>query len=207
MNPPSRFRYLTDIVALTIAILGIEILFGTFYTPATLDAPFIYDLGSRVLAILVAWFLVRLRGETLAKIGVARPFNWVVAIAIGFGVAALFFGAIYLSERAGYHRDLSLFKPMQGNLSLFLVGVGYTLGAAFHEEFIYRGFLFYGLAMFFGGGRWAWLAACLLQSIVFGAVHSYQNPLGRNLWPMIIAQVVYNVSRFVLFYLQGAPST
>ena len=29
---PSRFRYLTDIVALTIAILGIEILFGTLYT-------------------------------------------------------------------------------------------------------------------------------------------------------------------------------
>ena len=107
-----------------------------------------------------------------------------------------------------------------------MVGVGYTLGAAFHEEFIYRGFLLYGLAMFFGGGRGAWLAACLLQSVVFGAVHSYQNPLGilitgtfgfigglvylgsgRNLWPMIVAQVVYNVGRFVLFYFQGPPST
>lgn len=224
MNRPSRFRYFSDIVALAIAILGIEILFGRLYTPATLDAQLIYDLGSRMLAVLVACFLVRFRGETLAKISVRRPLNWAVAIAIGLGVAAFLFGAVYLSERAGFHRDLSFFKPMQGNLSLVLVGVGYSLGGAFHEEFIYRGFLFYGLAMFFGGGRAAWLTACLLQSVIFGAVHSYQNPLGilitgafgfiaglvyvacrRNLWPMIIAQIIYNVSRFVWFYFQGPP--
>jgi hypothetical protein len=65
---PSRFRYLTDIVALTIAILGIEILFGTLYTRQLLMHNSSYDLGSRLLAILVACFLVRLRGQTLAEI-------------------------------------------------------------------------------------------------------------------------------------------
>jgi len=43
---------------------------------------------------------------------------------------------------------------------------------------MFRGFLFQGLAMFLGASRGAWIAACIVQAALFGAVHAYQNPLG-----------------------------
>ena len=59
---------------------------------------------------------------------------------------------MYLSEKAGFRRDLSKFKDVQGNLELAALGVFYALiGAGFYEEFMFRGFLMQGLAMFFGG--------------------------------------------------------
>jgi hypothetical protein len=95
---------------------------------------------------------------------------------------------------------------VQGNLELAVLGVLYALiGAGFYEEFMFRGVLMQGLAMFFGGSRGAWIAACVLQGALFGLAHAYQNPLGiaitgalgvltgllvlasgRNLWPVII---------------------
>jgi membrane protease YdiL (CAAX protease family) len=69
------------------------------------------------------------------------------------------------------------------------------------------------------------VTACVIQGILFGASHAYQNPIGmlitgalgillavlvfvsgRNLWPAIIAHGLFDASRSVLFYLQGPPS-
>jgi hypothetical protein len=51
---------------------------------------------------------------------------------LGIGLAAIAFVAIYLSEKAGFRRDLSKFKDVQGNLELAVLGVFYALiGAAF----------------------------------------------------------------------------
>jgi hypothetical protein len=114
---------------------------------------------------------------------------------------------------------------MQGNLELTLFGVFYAfIGAGFYEEFTFRGFLMQGLAMLFGGSRAAWIVACVVQGALFGIAHAYQNPLGiaitgtlgvlmgllvlasgRNLWPVIIGHGLFDASRFVLFYFQGAP--
>ena len=38
---------------------------------------------------------------------------------------------------------------------------------------MFRGFLFYGLAMAFRGGRAGWITAAVIQSVVFGAAHGY----------------------------------
>jgi membrane protease YdiL (CAAX protease family) len=55
------------------------------------------------------------------------------------------FIAMYISEKAGFRRDLSKFKDVQGNLELTLFGVFYALiGAGFYEEFMFRGFLMQG---------------------------------------------------------------
>jgi len=225
ISRPGRLRYLADIIVLIMVTLGVEVLFGAFYTPTGPKAELVYDLAGRVPVVFFAWLLLRLRGENLADIGLKRPSKWFSTVLIGLIAAATTFGAIYLSEKIGIHRDLSHFKAVQGNLPLTLVGVGYSfLGAGFYEEFLYRGFLFHGLAMFFGGSRGAWLAACLIQSVLFGAGHSYQNPIGmlitgtlglisglvylgcgRNLWPTIIGHGVYDACRFVLFYFQGPP--
>src|SRR5881396_1238849 len=63
---------------------------------------------------------------------------------------------------------MSKFKDVRGNLELTVLGVFYALiGAGFYEEFTFRGFLMQGLAMFFGGSRDAWIAACVLQGAHF----------------------------------------
>lgn len=144
---------------------------------------------------------------------------------MGIGLAAIVFIAMYLSESAGFRRDLSKFKDVQGSLEVTIYGVFYALiGAGFYEEFTFRGFLMQGLAMLFGGSRSAWIVACAVQGALFGLSHAYQNPLGiaitgtlgilmgllvlasgRNLWPVIIAHGLFDASRFVLFYFRGPP--
>ncbi len=73
--------------------------------------------------------------------------------------------------------------------------------------------------------RGAWIAACIVQGALFGVAHAYQNLLGiaitgtlgvlmglivlasgRNLWLVIIGHGLFDASRFVLFYFQGAPT-
>jgi membrane protease YdiL (CAAX protease family) len=92
----------------------------------------------------------------------------------------------------------------------------------FGEEFLFRGFLFQWLAMLLGGTKVAWAVACLIQAILFGLIHAYQNPLGmlltgsiglvmgvvflstaRNLWVPIIAHTLYDTARVIAFYVHG----
>lgn len=224
---PCRWRYLIDIIVLVAVTFLLDTALGAFI-PAPIDwkKGFMFDSIGKMLMVGVAWGLIRLRGETLADIGLKRPASWTRTFMIGIGLAAIIFIAIYLSEKAGFRRDLSKFKDVQGNLELAIFGVFYTLiGAGFYEEFMFRGFLMQGLAMLFGGCRGACIAACVVQGALFGFAHAYQNPLGmaitgilgillgllvfasgRNLWPAIIAHGLFDASRFVLFYFQGPPT-
>ena len=221
------WRYLIDIVVLVAVTFLLDAVLGAF-VPVTinLERGFVFDAIGKMLLVGVAWGLLRLRGETLADIGLKRPASWIRTFMIGIGLAAIVFIGMYLAERAGFRRDLSKFKDAQGNLELTVLGVFYAfIGAGFYEEFTFRGFLMQGLAMFFGGSRGAWIAACLLQGALFGAAHAYQNPLGIaitgtlgvlmgllvlalgcNLWPVIIGHGLFDASRFVLFYFEGPPT-
>src|SRR5713101_5161439 len=222
-----RFRYLIDIVVLVAVTFLLDAVLGAFIpVPINLEKGFVFDTIGKMLLVGVAWGLIRLRGETLADIGLKRPDSWTRAFVIGVGLAAIVFVAMYISEKAGFRRDLSKFKDVQGNLELAVLGVFYALiGAGFYEEFTFRGFLMQGLAMMFGGSRSAWIVACIAQGALFGLAHAYQNPLGiaitgtlgvlmgllvlasgRNLWPVIIGHGVFDASRFVLFYFQGPPT-
>ena len=179
-----------------------------------------------ILLVGVGCGLVLLPGDRLADIGFKKPENWTRTFTIGVGLAAIVFVAMYVSENAGFRRDLSKFKDVQGNLEVTIFGVVYAfVGAGFYEEFTFRGFLMQGLAMLFGASRGAWLGACVLQGALFGLAHAYQNPLGiaitgtlgvlmglivlasgRNLWPVIIGHGLFDASRFTLFYFQGPPT-
>ena len=222
-----RWRYLIDIVVLVAVTFLLDAVAGAFIpAPISLQKGlFVFDAIGKMLLVGVAWGLIRLRSETLADIGLKRPASWMRTFMIGIGLAAIVFIAMYLSEKAGFRRDLSKFKDVQGNLELTLFGVFYAfIGAGFYEEFMFRGFLMQGLAMLFGASRGAWITACLVQGALFGAAHAYQNPLGiaitgtlgvlmgllvlasgRNLWPVIIGHGLFDASRFVLFYFQGPP--
>src|SRR6516162_4175494 len=224
---PWRWRYLIDVIVLLTVTFLFDAVLGAFVqVPIDLEKGLVLDAIVKVVLVGVGCGLVLLRGERLADIGLKRPESWVRTFAIGIGLAAIVFIAIYFSEKAGFRRDLSKFKDVQGNPELALLGVLYALiGAGFYEEFTFRGFLMQGLAMLFGGNRGAWLAACLLQGALFGVAHAYQNPLGiaitgtlgvlmglivlasgRNLWLVIIGHGLYDASRFVLFYFQGQPT-
>ena len=218
---PRRFRYLIDIIVLVAVTFLLDAVLSAFI-PAPIDwkKGFVFDAIGKMLLVGVAWGLIRLRGERLADIGLKRPASWMRTFIIGIGLAAIVFIAMYLSEKAGFRRDLSKFKDVQGNLELAFLGVFYaSIGAGFYEEFMFRGFLMQGLAMIFGAGRAAWIAACVVQGALFGAAHAYQNPLGvaitgtlgvlmglivlalgRNLWPVNRTRTLRRESFcFVLF--------
>jgi membrane protease YdiL (CAAX protease family) len=224
---PRRWRYLIDIIVLVAVTFLLDAVLGAFVqVPINLEKGFVLDAIGKVLLVGVGCGLVLLRGERLADIGLKRPESWTRTLIIGVGLAAIVFVAMYLSEKAGFRRDLSKFNDVQGNLEVTIYGVLYAfIGAGCYEEFTFRGFLMQGLAMLFGGSRGAWIGACILQGALFGAAHAYQNPLGiaitgtlgilmgllvlasgRNLWAVIIGHGLFDASRFVLFYFQGPPS-
>ena len=222
-----RWRYLIDIIVLVAVTFLLDAVLGAFVSvPMNLEKGFVLDAIGKMLLVGVGCGLVLLRGERLADIGLKRPESWRRTLIIGVGLAAIVFIAMYVSEKAGFRRDLSKFKDVQGNLELAVLGVFYALiGAGFYEEFMFRGFLMQSLAMIFGGSRGAWIVACIAQGALFGLAHAYQNPLGiaitgtlgvlmgllvlasgRNLWPVIIGHGLLDASRFGLFYFQGPPT-
>jgi membrane protease YdiL (CAAX protease family) len=223
-NPP-RYRYLIDIVVLIAAVFGLEMAAEAIYTPKSLESRFVFGGAIQMLEVLIACGLIWFRRERLADIGLKRPKSWPGTFLIGILIAAVVFAGVYLSEKAGFHRDLSRFSGLKGNAELTAYAVVYVLiGAGFYEEFMFRGFLMEGLAMLFGGSRGAWGAALIIQGLLFGVSHSYQNPLGmlitgtlgcllgllviasgRNLWAAIIAHGLFDASRSILFYFQGPP--
>ena len=224
---PGRWRYLIDIGVLVAATFLLDAVLGALvHEPISWKTGFVLDAIGKILLVGIGCGLVLLRGERLADIGLREPESWTRTLLIGIGLAAVVFIAMYVSEKAGFRRDLSKFKDVQGNLELTIYGVLYAfIGAGFYEEFTFRGFLMQGLAMLFGGSRGAWIGACILQGALFGLAHAYQNPLGiaitgtlgilmgllvlacgRNLWPVIIGHGVFDASRFVLFYFQGPPT-
>src|SRR5437867_4600663 len=185
---PRRLRYLIDIIVLVAVTFLFDAVLGAFISvPINLERGFVFDAMGKMLLVGVAWGLIRLRGETLADIGLKRPASWMRTFMIGIGLAAIVFIAMYFSERAGFRRDLSKFKDVQGNLKLAVLGVFYALiGVGFYEEFMFRGFLMQGLAMLFGASRAAWIVACVVQGVLFGGSARLPEPSGyrdyRHTW-------------------------
>lgn len=222
----SGARYLIDIIILAAGVFGLEAAFNAMPVPADLRIQIAGSLISKAPMFLLAWLLLRWCGETLGTMGLKLPRSWWRVLLLSVVVAGMLFVAVLLIERAGFRRDLSQSNFVKGNIELTGYEIIYAFfGAGLYEEFIFRGFLFHRLAMGFGGSRVAWITACIVQAVLFGLAHAYQNPLGivmtgtiglifsllflasgRNLWMPIIAHGLYDASRFVLFYFHRAPS-
>src|SRR5947208_13255966 len=128
------WRYLLDLIVLVAVTFLLDTILGAFIpAPINLEKGFVFDAIGKMLLVGVAWGLIRLRGQRLADIGLKRPASWAHTFMIGIGLAAIVFIAMYLSEKAGFRRDLSKFKDVQGNLELAVLGVFYALiGAGFY---------------------------------------------------------------------------
>src|SRR5438046_6766134 len=120
---PWRCRYLIDIIVLLAVTFLLDAVLGAFVqVPIDLEKGFVLDAVVKVLLVGVGCGLVLLRGERLADIGLKRPKRWTRTLIIGVGLEAIVFVAIYLSEKAGFRRDLDKFKDVHGNPEIALVG-------------------------------------------------------------------------------------
>ena len=106
-----RWRYLIDIVVLTAVTFLLDAVLGAFIqVPINLDKGLVLDAIGKMLLVAVGCGLVLLRGERLADIGLKWPKSWMRTLIIRAGLAAIVFIAMYISERAGFRRDLSKFR-------------------------------------------------------------------------------------------------
>src|SRR5438094_3976505 len=86
---PRRWRYLIDIIVLVAVTFLLDAVLGAFIpAPINLEKGLLFDAIGKMLLVGVAWGLFRLRGETLADIGVKRPASWSHTFMIGIGLAA-----------------------------------------------------------------------------------------------------------------------
>lgn len=113
--------------------------------------------------------------------------------------------------------------PDVSTLTLYLtmIAIIWTTNA-FGEEMVMRGFLMNRLCEVFGGKRFAWVLAAVVQALMFGASHAYQGFAGviitgmvglvfglgyllarRNLWPVIIAHGFINTIGMTVLHLQA----
>jgi membrane protease YdiL (CAAX protease family) len=224
-SPVRRLLYLIDVVVIGLVYFALDAATNAIAFSSDFRIDIIASTVVKCVFFVFIWFWLRLRGDTIAAIGLKNPRNWLRSILFGVTAATVVFIAVYLLERSGFHRDLSAFAPFKGNLELTLYQLGgVIIGAGFGEEYLFRGFLFQRLAMLFGGSKLGWGIACVIQAALFGVAHAYQNPLGmlltgsigltmgfvflatgRNLWVPIIAHTLYDTARIFGFYLYGPP--
>jgi membrane protease YdiL (CAAX protease family) len=122
--------------------------------------------------------------------------------------------------------DLSMFRPLVGNLGLlFALMIPNWILAAFGEELVYRGYLLNRVASLCRGVREQWLLSLLVVSALFGFAHWESQGMagmlqegtaglllgllylgsGRTLAVPIVAHGVSNTLAFVLIYLDRYP--
>lgn len=221
----SRLRYLLDIIVIALAFVAFDAAADALPLPNDFRIGVVVSTFAKIVFLLFIWFWLRLRGDNLTRIGLAKPPSYLRAILIGSAIAAALFLGIYLAERAGLRRNMSAFAAFKGNAGFTVYQLaGIIIGAGFGEEVLFRGFLFHRLAMLFGGSKAGWAGACVIQAALFGCAHAYQNPVGmlltgsigallgilflangRNLWAPIVAHTLYDTARIIAFYLHGPP--
>ena len=180
------------------------------------------------ISVLLAWWMLALRGEGWSDLGIRQPNPYwrliavvvvatFVLVAAGTGLRSL------LRDLTGWDVDTSRFDVLRGNLPALVFGLLLVwTTAAFGEEMVFRGFVMHSLHRLLrdvANNRWAWTFALLVTGLIFGVGHAYQGIAGgiltgvfgvvfglayfagrRNLWSSIITHGVYDTIGFVVVY-------
>jgi len=179
--------------------------------------------------LLVAWSLLRLRGERWADLGFRRPesIRRTLAIAVAATILLLL-GTIalrwLLTATMGWHPDTHKFDSLRGNWVMLLAGlvVAWTT-AALAEELLFRGFIMDSVHRFMSEATHArrpWTWALVISAALFGLGHAYQGLAGatitfaialgygaayfanrRNLWSAILTHGLYDTVAFLIVFL------
>ena len=206
---------------------GFTVEIAVFVAIVVADAIGLVPITQTIFLLPMIWVLLRMRGDKWATIGFARPDRLGYSIAIGalagvlMELFAVYLTTPFISSSLGVEPDYSNFSSIRGNAAaLFLfLGLSWTV-AAFGEEICFRGYLMKRLAQVFGENQYAWLAALVLSSVLFGWAHTEQGISGwiqeglsglllgilflstkRNLTVPIVAHGVSNTVALVLIYL------
>lgn len=188
------------------------------------------------MSILLALGLIRLalwlRRSSFREFGLKSPKSWLKTILLSVGGLITIYVVVVLTmpvviRLTGKPVDRSQFDVLRGNVPALAIGllVIWTL-AAFGEELIFRGYLMNTLARAFRQEKTGWIAACIVNSVIFGIGHTYQGisgvillavvgllyalfylGSGRNLWVPILMHGLYDTAAFVIiFFSLDKPS-
>jgi len=227
--------FITMIVGSIIAGIGIMAFFPEFFegldpaseTVAAQISLIGYPLSVIMILVLIH-FLLKSRGSSWQRIGLAKPDNLLKTVGFGVLVAFIaFFVAIGVEQgmsALGYEQKLNIFGFIEGNFLayLFMATIISWFAAGLGEEVVFRGLVMRNLAEAFGGEKAGWIIAAILQAFIFGAFHMYQDIAGgvatgvialvfglayyklRSLWPVIIAHGLIDTFGMTVFYM-GVP--
>src|SRR5947208_15318030 len=176
-----RLLYLIGIAGICLVYLALDAATNAITFSGDFRVDIIVSTLVKCVLFVFIGFWLRLRGDSVAAIGLKNPRNWLRSILVGVTVSAMVFMAVYLLERGGFRRDLSAFAPFKGNLELTLYQLGSVIiGAGFGEEYLFRGFLFQRLAMLLGGRSMGWGMAGVIWVALFALARAYQSTLGMS---------------------------
>lgn len=225
----SRLRIVVEIALVMATIVGIK---------QIADAFDVIGAGSLAMwcGVALTTLLMRYRGADWSSLGLAWPHGgrpWLKALAWAMITVVAIIAAMAL-----------IIEPVTGALGLetpasaadrfqFLIGhpwrlLGYLIvvvwiGAALGEELVMRGFLLNRLSDLFGHDRLGWIAAIVIQALIFGSLHAYQGwhgviatsvigavmaviylACGRRLLPIVIGHGIMNtIILLVLYFHDG----
>jgi uncharacterized protein len=170
-----------------------------------------------ITGFFVAWWLLRLRGQRWANLGLRTPASWARMAAVAAGLYAADSAVSQwvvpaLAELAHPVHGPSFLAYTRGNTPAFLswLAIGWVVGG-FMEECLFRGYLTDRIATLLGGKALAVGFAIVAQALLFGSMHLYQGSFGalhattfalvhgvfyalagRNLWSLIVVHGLWN---------------
>lgn len=185
-----------------------------------------------ILAIVIyAWLSLWIRGKGWSDFGLKKPDSWkktimfALLIGIVFQALSLYVIEPFLGQLTGDIPDVSIFRPMVGNIAqlLFYLALSWTF-AAFIEEMIYRGYFMHRFADLFNRNKTGWIVGLIFSNLLFGFGHMYQGLSGmiitgvtgfifawlyfatnRNLWAPILAHGIYDTIGFLMIFFGVYP--
>jgi membrane protease YdiL (CAAX protease family) len=135
--------------------------------------------------LALAWLSMALRGVPWRAVGLCLRPDWIrlailgAAAGVAMELLELFVTQPLLVRLTGKYPDLSVFRPVVGNVELLLVMLaGSWLLAALGEELVWRGYALNRLADMLGRPVLGWAASLVAVSVAFGMSHSNQDITG-----------------------------
>lgn len=162
-------------------------------------------------ALLVLWLATRLAGRSFASyLALRRPHPGEIAFGLAAS-AALLVTLDVIAFFAGYPLSpefaLTSMRSARDSGLIWLVMLGFCVGAPIAEEFIFRGFVFRGWSITFLGPRGTILLTAALFAVIhlqypwfyvggiflIGALFGYLRHRSGSTWLTVIAHAFYNL--------------
>jgi len=183
MEHPNRKRIVWSVVGLSLGLLFMGLLRFAAVHPGVLTPLTEYATPGYVLITVVFTILLVRAGLPLNKFGFGVSLDlrqFMLAIA-AIAVLRVFAVAVdpLIEELLGVARNLERFSDVKGSPATLvtLLITNWSL-AAFGEEFAYRIVLMRALSFALGDSRKGQIIALVLQAVMFGLVHAYQDSTG-----------------------------